>query len=98
SVIPQPQCPELSYEVTMVYFHVFNIIIILIEIFGSYLVILSIRNFESKHSDILKKWANQEGCRIIKQETKIFGSPWILSPPAQRVYRVVVEDRSGRTL
>ena len=55
-----------------------------------------LKSWRDGHDKIVENWAIKEGYRLVKREPRII-SPLIPYPPAQRVYRVVLEDFGGRT-
>jgi hypothetical protein len=73
-------------------------IVLTLSVLGIFLLgaYVSLRVWQYQHDEVVDRWSQKAGYRIVSKEPRVIGSPWILYPPAQRVYRVVLEDRDGR--
>jgi hypothetical protein len=55
----------------------------------------SVQNWKRMHDKNVEDWSEREGLCIVRKEARLI-SPWMLYPPAQRVYRVTLQHGDGR--
>jgi hypothetical protein len=59
------------------------------------LMALTTRSLKSKYENLIHKWADDNGYRIVQLEARLFGSPWFPWHIGRCIYLVALEDGQG---